>query len=305
MLVLSIPLLFGLHQLYAWTHPDVASGHEVAHFRQVYLHLPFFLWRSGFYFAVWLLLAYFLNRWSRQQERAQDAAFVRSRRRRLGLLSGGGLVLYGLTATFSGIDWMMSLEPQWFSTIYGFLIITGHLVSAMAFAIIITGWLANYEPLAGVAAPGHFRDLGNLLLAFVMLWAYCAFSQLLITWSGDLPEEIRWYLHRSRGGWNWLRLLLLLFHFAVPFFLLFSRRLKDRAQSLMRIAALLFVAHLLDVFWLVTPAFFPAQLHVHWLDLVAPLGIGGIWLTVLMWQLKRRSLLPFHDPRLQEVIQHG
>jgi hypothetical protein len=305
MVVLAIPLVFGVHDLYVWARPGAAEGSETATFRHVYLQLPFFGWRAGFYFVSWLALVYFLNRWSRQQERTQDAAVVRSRRRRLALLSGGGLVLYGLTATFAAVDWMMSLEPHWFSTIYGFLVVAGQFVAAMAFAIVITAWLADVEPFASVVSPGHFNDLGNLLLAFTMLWAYCAFSQFLIIWSGNLPEEIQWYLHRTAGGWDWFRLLLLLFHFAVPFFLLLSRGIKGRVRFLSWVAATLFVAHLLDVFWLVMPAFFPEQLHVHWLDIVAPLGVGGMWLAILMWQLKRRSLLPFHDPRLQEVMQHG
>jgi hypothetical protein len=305
MAVLAVPLVFGVHDLYVWARPGEVEGHETAQFRQVYLQLPFFWWRAGFYFVAWLALAYFLNRWSHQQEQTQDAAVVRSRRRRLALLSGGGMVLYGLTVTFAAVDWMMSLEPHWFSTIYGFLVISGQLVAAMAFAIGMTGWLANVEPLASVMSPGYVNDLGNLLLAFVMLWAYCAFSQFLIMWSGNLPEEIQWYLHRSHGGWNWLRLLLLLFHFAVPFFLLLSRGIKGQVWFLSWVAATLFVMHVLDIYWLVMPAFFPEQLHVHWLDIVAPLSLGGLWLAVWMWQLKRRSLVPFHEPRLQEMMQHG
>jgi hypothetical protein len=305
MLVLFVPLFFGLHDLYVWARPEGAVGHETAPFRHVYLSVPFFWLRAGVYFAVWLVLTYILNRWSRQQDQAHEAAVVRSRQRRLGLLSGGGLVLYGLTVTFAAVDWLMSLEPHWFSTIYGFLVITGQLLAAMAFAVVITAVLARFEPLSSVISPGLFNDLGNLLLAFVMLWAYCAFSQFLITWSGNLPEEIVWYLHRSQRGWGWIRLLLLLLHFAVPFFLLLSRSIKGRVQFLTAVAAVLLGAHLIDIFWLVMPAFFPERLHVHWLDVVVPLGMGGVWMAVFAWQLPRRPLLPLHDPRLQEVIQHG
>jgi preprotein translocase subunit YajC len=304
MVVLFVPLLFGVPGLYAWARPGGLEGHDTAQFLHVYLRVPFFLGRTGFYFVVWLVLAFFLNRWSYQQEQAHDTEVIGSRYRRLGLLSGVGLVLYGLTTTFAAVDWMMSLEPHWFSTIYGFLIVTGQLLAATAFAIMVTAWLAHDEPLASVASPALFHDLGNLLLAFVLLWAYTAFSQLLITWSGDLPEEIRWYLHRSRGGWDWVRLLLLMLHFALPFFLLLSRQTKRRRQFLPAVAALVFCMHLLDVFWLVMPAFFPEQLRVHWLDLAVPIGIGGLWLAAFLWQLQRRSLLPWHEPRLQEVVQH-
>jgi hypothetical protein len=305
MVLLGIPLYFGLHDLYSWAGPEGAEGAATASFRHLYLSLPFFLWRAAFYFVAWLVIIGCLNYWSRQQERARDEAVVVSRNRRLNLLSAGGMVVYGLTVTFAGIDWMMSLESHWFSTLYGFLVISGQLLAAMAFATLMTAFLAHTEPLSSVLTPGIYNDLGNLLLAFVMLWAYCAFSQLLITWSGNLPEEIQWYLQRSRGGWDWIRLLLLLFHFAVPFFLLLSRGVKRNVALLKAVTATLLVMHLVDLFWLIMPAFFPEQLHVHWLDLAAPLGLGGCWIFMFAWHLKRRSPLPMHDPRLQEVVQHG
>jgi hypothetical protein len=305
MVVLCVPLLFGIPELYVWARPEAVDSHSIPQFQHTYFGVPFFLGRAGFYFGVWLVLAWLLNRWSRQQEQTDDAVVIRSRSRRLGLLSGGGLVLYGLAMTFAATDWMMSLEPHWFSTIYGFLVVSGQFLAAMAWAILLTVWLARDEPLASVVAPGLCNDLGNLLLAFVLLWAYMAFSQLLITWSADLPEEIRWYLHRSQGGWDWLRLALLVLHFAVPFFLLLSRRVKRQRQLLSAIAALVLGMHLVDVFWLVMPAFFPAQLHVHWLDIVVPMAMGGLWLAVFLWQLQRRSLLPWYEARLQEVVQHG
>jgi hypothetical protein len=175
----------------------------------------------------------------------------------------------------------------------------------MALAILVTSWLAKDEPYASVVSPELFHDLGNLLLAFVMLWAYMAFSQLLIIWSGDLPEEIRWYLSRAYGGWNWVGVLLLLVHFAVPFLLLLSRQVKRQVQGLTKVAAMIFGAHLVDVFWLVMPAFFPSRFHLHWLDIAAPIGLGGLWLAAFLWQLQRRSLLPWHEPSLQEAVPHG
>jgi hypothetical protein len=305
MLVLFIPIIFGVPALYTWARPAGEARHELSALQQVYLQVPFFLGRAGVYFAVWLVLAFFLNRWSRQQEQAPEALVIRTRQRRLGLLSGGGLVLYGLTMTFAAVDWLMSLEPQWFSTAYGLVVMTGQLLAAMAFAIVTTAWLARDEPYASVASSELFHDLGNLLLAFVMLWAYIAFSQFLIIWSGDLPEENRWYLHRAHGGWNWVAVVLVVVHFALPFVLLLSRQITRRAQPLAMVAAVLFGIHLVDAFWLVMPAFFPGQLHVHWLDIVAPIAVGGLWLAAFLWQLQRRSLLPWYEPRLQEVMQHG
>jgi hypothetical protein len=304
MLVLSVPLLCGITELYPWAHPGGGAEHGAAGFRQAYLQVPFVLGRAGAYFVVWLLLAWLLNRWSRQQEQASEAQALAARQR-LGRLSGGGLVLYGLTVTFAAVDWLMSLEPHWFSTIFGLIVVTGQLLVAMAFAILVTAWLARDTPVAAVAAPEIWHDLGNLLLAFVMLWAYVALSQYLIIWFGDLPEEIGWYLHRTRGGWYWVGVLLAVCHFALPFALLLSRQTKRRVQNLSRVAAVLFGIHLVAVFWLVMPSFFPARLHVHWLDVVAPVALGGLWLAVFLWQLQRRSLLPEHDLRRQEVMQHG
>jgi hypothetical protein len=305
MVVLYVPLLFGIPELYAWARPGGVAAPELSALQQVYLRVPFFLARAAVYFVAWLALAFWLNRWSRQQEQESDALVLRTRQRRLELLSGGGLVLYGLTMTFAAVDWTMSLEPQWFSTVYGFLVLIGQALVAMAFAILVTSWLARDEPYAAVVSPELWHDLGNLLLAFVMLWAYIAFSQLLIIWSGDLPEEIRWYLHRAHGGWNWVGVGLVVLHFAVPFGLLLSRRMTRRAQGLTTVAAVLFGIHLLDVFWLVMPAFFPGQLRVHWLDIVAPIAVGGLWLAAFLWQLQRRALLPWEAPSLQEAMPHG
>ena len=305
MLILFVPLLFGVSELYPWARPGGLEGHGADQFRRLYLRIPFFLGRAGLYFAVWLVLVFFLNRWSRQQEHTSDPLVIRSRQRRLGLLSGVGLALYGLSMTFAAVDWMMSLEPSWFSTIYGLLVVAEQFLVAMAFAIVVTSWLAREEPYASVTPPMVFHDLGNLLLAFVLLWAYNAFAQLLIIWSGDLPEENSWYLHRASGGWNWVGLLLLVLHFALPFCMLLSRQTKRRMKVLTLVAAVIFCTHLVCRLWLEKPTFFPGHLRVHWLDIVAPMAIGGLWLAAFLWQLSGRSLLPWHESRLQEVLQHG
>ena len=199
----------------------------------------------------------------------------------------------------------MSLEPHWFSTIYGILVIVGQLLVTLAFAIAVVALLADTPPLSQVISPAHFHDLGNLFLAFVMLWAYMAFSQFLIIWSANLPEEITWYLPRMRGGWEWLGLALVLFYFTLPFLLLLSRGIKQRAQFLAWVAAGILVMHLVDLFWMVVPAFQPAGIFIHWMDAAAFMGIGGIWIMIFIWQLKRRPLLPAHDPGLQGATPHG
>lgn len=296
--VLFVPLGFGLRQLYAWTGP---MEKPLSRFQMSYLTIPGFLTRAAIYFAIWILLMLLLNSWSLQQ----DARPERALRRKLQMLSGPGIVLYVFTMTFAAVDWVMSLSPHWSSTIYGFLFVGGQAVSAMALMIAVAVLLAQSEPMSGILQPRHLHDLGKLLLAFVMLWAYFAFSQLLIIWAGNLPEEIPFYVKRLRGGWGALGVLILLFHFALPFFLLLSRDLKRSARLLPRLAIAVIFMRLVDLFWMTAPEFSPDAFRVHWMDVAAPAGIGGIWLAYFAWQLKGRPLLPLGDPELAEAIEHG
>ena len=305
MVVLFVPLLYGLTTLYSWARPEVVAHDVLLQHKSGYLNVPFFLQRAAAYFAIWLIVMFFLNHWSRQQERVAGAPQERHVQRRLRLLSAPGLMLYVLTVTFAAVDWVMSLEPHWYSTLYGVVILVGQILAALALAIVLITQLAEVPPVSTVLTPQHLHDLGNLLLAFVMLWAYIGFSQFLIIWSGNLPEEVPWYIHRTQGGWEWLGRFVLLLHFGLPFVVLLSRTSKRRAQVLGRLAAGLLMMHLLELFWLVLPAFSPSSLVIHWLDVGLPIGMGGLWMAVFVWQLQRRALLPLHDPRLQEVIHHG
>jgi hypothetical protein len=305
MVVLFVPLLYGLTTLYSWSQPEVVAHDGLLQHKSVYLNVPFFVQRAALYFAIWLIVMFFLNHWSRQQEQVAGAPQERRVQRRLRLLSAPGLVLYVLTVTFAAVDWIMSLEPHWYSTLYGVVILVGQILAALALAIVLITQLAEVPPVSTVLTLQHLHDLGNLLLAFVMFWAYIAFSQFLIIWSGNLPEEVSWYIHRTQGGWEWLGGLVFLLHFGLPFVVLLSRTSKRRAQVLWRIAAGLLGLHLLELFWLVLPAFYPSTLAIHWLDVGLPIGMGGLWMAVFVWQLQRRSLLPLHDPRLQEVVHHG
>jgi hypothetical protein len=300
LVLLFVPLLFGVHELYLWARPEVVANDRLLQHKSLYLNIPFFMLRSAFYFVVWLAMSYLFNRWSLAQDQTGADPFER----RMRLLSGPGLVLYVLTATFACVDWMMSLEPHWFSTIYGILVIVGQLLATLAFAVVVAALLVHEPPLSAVLSPAHFHDLGNLLLAFVMVWAYMAFCQFLIIWSGNLPEAITWYLHRMQGGWGWVGLALILFYFALPFLLLLSRGIKQRVQLLAWVAAAILCMHMVDLFWLVVPAFQPTGFAVHWMDVVAVMGVGGIWIAVFVWQLRGRPLLPVHDPGLLGVTHH-
>ncbi len=294
MLLMVLPLLLGIRHLYLWADPQVMAHDAVLRHKAAYLNVPFFLARTGVYFAVWLALAYFATKWSTDQDRSGDPALSR----RLEALAGPGLILYGLTVTFASVDWVMSLEPHWFSTIYGAMFMIGQALAAMALAVRVAARASRQPPLLDVILHSHFHDLGNLLLAFTMLWAYMSFSQFLIIWSANLPEEIPWYLHRMQSGWQWVALLLVGFHFFLPFLLLLSRFVKRKARVLARLALAILVMRLVDLFWLVAPAHHQQGLRVHWMDVAAPVGIGGIWLAAFIWQLGRYPLLPLHDPRL-------
>ena len=296
--VLFLPIVFGMHHLYEWTHPDLVSQSEVLQHKALYLNTPFFLGRAAFYFLVWNTLSYFLNRWSLEQDRTGNPAVPRRMQR----LSAGGLLAYGLTTTFASFDWLMSLEPHWFSTIYGVLIMGGQALSAMAFLIAAIVWLGRRPPLRDVVSPGHLNDLGNLLLAFVMLWAYFSFSQYLIIWSGNLPEEISWYLHRLQTGWRGVAIALVVFHFAAPFCLLLLRAMKREAQLLVKVAGLVLVVRVVDLFWLIAPEFHHDGIVVSWMDVVLPLTLFSTWLGCFVWQLRGRAILPVHDPQFDETL---
>jgi hypothetical protein len=296
MALLFLPLVLGLHDLYQWARPDIVAHDPQLQHKSLYLNVPFFLARAVFYFAVWLTIAAFLNRWSLQQDESADAGPGH----RMEQLSRGGLLLLGLTMTFASIDWVMSLEPHWFSTIYGIITLGGQVLTAMAFVISLAALLATRGPLGDVISAEQFQDLGKLLLAFVMLWAYFALSQFLITWSANLTEEIPWYLTRLQGGWQWLGAGLILFHFVLPFLILLSRDVKRRAGTLTLVAVGIIIVRFMDVFWMVTPAFEPAGVSIHWMDAATVIGVGGVWLWVFVWQLKGRPLIPLHDPSLPE-----
>ncbi|HEV3254218.1 MAG TPA: hypothetical protein VG033_07410 [Candidatus Acidoferrales bacterium] len=301
MAVLFVPVLFGLSRLYLWAQPAAVAADPILQYKRPYLNPAFFTGRAIFYFAVWMGLAFLLNRWSFEQDRTGEPALTQ----RLEALSGPGLVLYGLTVTFASVDWVMSLEPHWFSTIYGMLFMVVQGLAAMAFVIVVAQMLAGRPPLSEIATPADFNDLGNLLLTFVMLWAYLAFSQFLIIWSGNLKDEIPWYTSRATGGWAWLAVFLIVFHFAVPFLLLLSRNVKRRLRVLSVVAGALIFLGWVDMYWLMVPAFAPDRPRIHWMDLAAAIGVGGIWIAVFLSELKGRPLVPLHDPRLQEAAEHA
>lgn len=290
--LLFIPILLGVHHLYEWSHAEVVANSAILQQKQAYLNLPFWIFRAVIYFATWLYLAWQLNRLSLLQDRTGDPAVER----RLERISAPGLVIYAFTITFAAFDWAMSLEPLWFSSIYGMFWMVSQALSALAFSIAVIALLSGKAPISRLAVSPNLHDLGNLLFAFVMLWAYLSFSQLLIIWSGNLPEEIHWYLARLNNGWGSVAVALLLLHFAVPFFLLLNRFTKRRVRWLAGIALLVLAMRIVDVFWIIVPAFHGTGFAVHWLDISAIVGIGGIWLASYAGALASVPLIAAHDP---------
>lgn len=303
MALLFIPLLFGLPDLYAWAQPAAVASDVLLQHKQPFLNVPFFIGRAVFYFVTWIGTALLLNRWSLAQDREPDAA--RGLARRLRRFSAIALLVYCVTATFSGIDWVMSVEASWYSSVYGMILITGQGLVGLAFAIVALALVLRAAPGLPLATPRRFNDLGSLLLAVLIGWAYMAFSQLLIIWSGNLPSETSWYLHRSVAGWKWVAIVVALFGFAFPFAILIFHRVRSGARLLTAMAIWLVVVHLIEIFWFVVPGFYQTGFHLDWLDVVATLGIGGFWVAVFTWQLAGKPLVPLHDPRLPEGMRGG
>jgi hypothetical protein len=299
--VLFLPLVLGMKPLYEWARPEVVEADKILQFKAPYLNIPFFLLRTVFYFSCWIALAHFLNRWSRQQDETGDPALAG----KMETMSAPGLVLFGATVTFASFDWVMSLEPHWFSTVFGLSFMVGQVLTAFPFVIAMTAYLSGRKPMSAAVTAGHFHDLGKLTLAFVMLWAYLSFSQFLIIWSGNLPEETPYYLKRLTGGWQYFQLALIVFHFALPFFLLLSRSLKRSGAKLVKVALLILVMRFVDLYMQIIPAGHHAELHFSWMDLAAPIGIGGLWLSAFLRQLESRPVLPVRDPHFAEALESG
>lgn len=300
MALLFVPIGLGANYLYYhWLDPKELAKHPVVQFKTPYLNLPFFSARALLYFAVWLVLVLLLNRWSLEQDRTADSRYAKNMRD----LSGPGMIALIITVTFATVDWYMSLEPEWFSTIYGFLWVAAWSLSALAFVIGVMATIAKSEPMKRIVAPLHFHDLGKLLLALVMLWSYFAYSQYLIIWSGNLPEEIGYYITRTHSFWGAVIVVIGILHFGAPFLFLLSRNFKRKPGKLVLVALLILVMRAVDLLWMLVPAF--KEGHWIWPSLIALVGFGGVWLGIFTWQLSKRPLIPINDPQFESVMEQA
>jgi len=303
MVVLFLPLLFGLPKLYVWARPldSIQDQHLKEHLREItgsYLSVNGFVIRAAIYFAVWYALSFFLTKCSAEQ----DHPPLRDNSPRFKALSGPGLILYAFPLTLAASDRVMSIDPSWISTIFGLCILIGQVLSALCFAVVVERILFRYKPMSDLLKPEQVHDHGKFMLAFIMMWAYFSFSQWLIIWAGNLPEEITWYMRRLNGGWGYIGLALALFHFAVPFVILLSRPFKRDITRLVWLAIWLMIMRYVDLLWVIEPNF-SKTFSITWLDVVIPLAIGGVWLAYFFRNLSSMPLVPAYDVFAIEVLE--
>lgn len=332
--LLFLPLLAGLELLYPWVRPGVEGGGVVAERaleRGAYLNVPFFVVRAAVYFAIWIVVGWLLERWTLRQvgegegggtagggggggvgapvvgkavpgEESHRRRGVKLARRQRAL-SAVGLPVVAFVVTFAATDWVMSLDPEWYSTIFGVYYFSGSAVAIVALLVLLSHGMQRRGYLRGEVTLSHYHALGKLLLVFVVFWAYIAFMQFLVIWIADIPREVEWYLIRSRGSWAVVATLLVVGHFLLPFFALLSWRLKRIPVLLAGVCGWVLALHLVDIYWLILPALHPAGFHPNWLDLAALAGVGGMTVAYGVWQFRGRIVAPIADPRYEESLE--
>ena len=316
LVVLFIPIAYGMWsgQLYDWTELQRAGGDKIIEWRGWYMEPMWWLFRTALYFLLFGFMAFMLNGWGGKQDNSED---YEESARHLGsatAFSGPSIIFYVLLVTFASVDWMMMLEPHWFSTMWGFLFTAGWALSCFCFSVTVLAFMHDKSPMDRVLGKRHFHDIGKLMLALVMVWAYFNFSQYLIIWSGNLTEETPFYLVRSKGTWGAIGLILIVFHFAFPFLILLMQDFKRKAKWLAALAVFILVMRVVDMFYIIGPSPRIGEVNKHMLevpfrfspwDIVGPLAIGGIWLAYFIWELKKRPIVPYKDPFFENAIKHG
>jgi len=302
--LLFVPIVLGMKQIFVWVAPpaglDPVMEHAIHH-KHPYLNVPFFVGRAVLYFAVWLAVAHLLRAWSVRQDEVGGVRLTRWQRR----LGVGSLPFLALTLSFASFDWMMSLDPRFFSTIFGVYWFAGSFMSTFAVTIIAAA-LTRGEPGAfgNRMSVEHFHSLGKFMLAFTAFWAYVAFSQFMLIWIANVPEEVPWYILRIDGGWLWVGVFLAIFHFFVPFFLLLSRDLKRDPRRLALVAGWLLFVHWIDLYWLVMPHLHPAGPRPSPWDLTSWVGVGGAAVAFTVWRMRAAAPVPVRDPYIEDSLRY-
>jgi hypothetical protein len=300
-LLFGLPVAFGLKHIYIWADEAIVHGDPLLEQKQLWLNPTGWIIRALVYFGLLSLWAWRIRILSLKFYEGRSP-YVELKRRKW---SAAGLLMVVMVLTFSGIDWVMSLEPKWYSSMFGIAFTVGAGLSAFAFVTFFLTLLSDNPAMKGILKPNLFRDLGNLMLAFTMLWAYTNFSQFLLIWYGNIKEETPYYLQRTHGGWGVLAIALIVFHFFLPFTMLLMRRIKDRPGTIAIVTVIILLMRFVDVYWLVVPAHHPDHFYFSWMTLAAFLGIGGLWLAAFIWQLKGQTIIPIHETWVDEAIREG
>jgi hypothetical protein len=299
MAILFIPILFGMHDLYQWSQADAVAANHLLQHKQPFLNATFFTIRAVLYFAIWFILSFSLYRMSV----AEDSGYDERRRLRMRRLSAGGMILFAFTSTFAAFDWLMSLDALWYSTIFGAYVFAGAVVAALCVILLLFLALRRKGILTDVVRTEHYNDLGKLIFAFMIFWAYMAFSQYFLIWYGNIPEETIWFAHRWVGSWKTVSLMLVYGHFVIPFMLLLPKTWKRNYTFLAAIAVWMLVAHWIDIFWLVLPSFHHEGAHLSWMDLTLTAGLGCLFIGVFWRIFTSKPMIPVGDPKLMGSIE--
>jgi hypothetical protein len=295
-IVLLVPLAFGMGTLYHhWMQPE--PGDVILGGKRVWLNPAFFIARMGVYYLVWLGLYHFIVGNSFRQDKAEGIGPTRANWK----FSAPGIIAFGVTLTLAAFDWLMSLSPHWYSTIYGVYFFAASLVGALAITTILAVLLRRSGLLTDWLTPARFHDLGKLLFAFNVFWAYIAFSQYVLIWYANIPEEVIFFTQRREHGWQFVSYAIIFLHFLIPFFLLLSQAAKRNLTVLLTCAIILLVAHFIDMYWLVVPNFAHDHVPFGWIEIAPTIAVGGLFMLVIAWQFKRRSAIPLRDPLLHEA----
>jgi len=301
-LLFAIPIVIGLEHIYLWANKAVVAHDLLLQKKQLWLNSKWWIIRALIYFAFWTFWVWRIRVLSLDFAETRSPYTELSRRK----WSASGLLVIVMTLTLTSVDWVMSLEPKWYSSMFGIAFTVGAGLSAFAFVTFFLVLLSPTPALREILRPSHFRDLGNLMLAFTMLWAYTNFSQFLLIWYGNIKEETPYYLKRMHGVWGWMAGVLILFHFFLPFFMLLMRSIKDKPKTIGIVTVIILLMRFVDIYWLCTPAHYPDGIPSSiWITLFAFIGIGGLWLAAFIWQLKGQTIIPIHETWVEEAIREG
>lgn len=297
MVVFFIPIIFGLHTLYHWSHPEAVAGDAILQKKAGYLNEPFFLIRTLIYFLIWSVFGAILYRMSVKQDTGNTGVNGKMRS-----ISAPGMILFALSITYASFDWLMSLDPHWYSTIFGAYYFAGSFLGAVSFFVLIAYYLRTKNILHDKITEEHYHDLGKWMFGFTIFWAYMAFSQFFLIWYANIPEETAFYLHRWEGSWQTMSLILLFGQFVFPFFLLMIRAAKRNPRYLAGVAVFVLIMHWIDMYWLVLPNLLKTGFQFSWMDPACLMGIGGIFVWYFWFRLKRHPIVPVMDPKLDQSI---